>query len=173
MTRADGAILLVVRSAPGTGFDMAENPRADGEFEAKEGSMVQVMQEIDGAIVARDETLLRVPVPVRTRWEYDLDDPLAVKVLLAGRRSEWVEWVFSRDLLADGLIAAAGVGDVQIMPMDHVWVRMELRSPSGYAAIHFNAEHVCEFLQESYDQIRPGAEPIAQGLDSWIGQISI
>lgn len=80
--------------------------------------MTHVVKDIEGAIVSHLGAR-RVPGPkaIRTRWEYSTDDPMAVQVfILAGR--QWVEWVFSRDLLSDGLIAEAGVGDVRICPVD-------------------------------------------------------
>ena len=47
---------------------------------------------------------------------YDTRDPYAIIAAFRTGRAGWVEWVFSRDLLADGLIADAGDGDVRIRP---------------------------------------------------------
>jgi hypothetical protein len=68
--------------------------------------------------------------------------------------------VFSRDLLADGLLAEAGDGDVRIRPGtdDPEVVVFELSSPSGHAVFETSAHRLADFLDRSYDIVVPGAE---------------
>ncbi|GAB3878459.1 hypothetical protein GCM10029964_029140 [Kibdelosporangium lantanae] len=70
-------------------------------------------------------------VPVKVELRYDTRDPYAVVAAFRTGRAGWVEWVFARDLLADGLIAEAGDGDVRIRPAvdDPEVVVIELSSP--------------------------------------------
>ena len=75
------------------------------------------------------------PVPVQVEMRYDTRDPYAVQAAFRTGRAGWVEWVFSRDLLTEGLITAAGAGDVRIRPAEHdsEAMEIELSSPSGHA----------------------------------------
>ena len=50
------------------------------------------------------------PVPVQVEMRYDTRDPYAVQAAFRTGRAGWVEWVFSRDLLTEGLLAPAGAG---------------------------------------------------------------
>ncbi|MGW1162627.1 SsgA family sporulation/cell division regulator [Streptomyces sp. NPDC002519] len=49
-------------------------------------------------------------------FSYDPDDPLAVSLDFGIDEAEPVRWVFSRDLLADGMAARTGEGDVVLWP---------------------------------------------------------
>ncbi|ALO99218.1 Cell division protein, regulatory protein [Streptomyces hygroscopicus subsp. limoneus] len=48
---------------------------------------------------------------------YDTHDPLAVTLVLDSDGERPVRWVFSRDLLADGMSARVGEGDVVLWPV--------------------------------------------------------
>jgi hypothetical protein len=99
-------------------------------------------------------------VPVHVELRYDTRDPFAVVAAFRTGRAGWVEWVFSRDLLADGLLAEAGEGDVRIRPAanDPEVVIFELSSPSGHAVFETSAHRLADFLDRSYDIVVPGAE---------------
>jgi hypothetical protein len=79
-------------------------------------------------------------------------------------RAGWVEWVFSRDLLTEGLITAAGAGDVRIRPSesDSESIEIELSSPSGHATFRAASREVSEFLTQTHEIVPPGAE------DDWL-----
>ena len=102
------------------------------------------------------------PVPVQVELRYDTRDPYAVQAAFRTGRAGWVEWVFSRDLLTEGLIDAAGDGDVRIRPSEGESVEMELSSPSGHATFRALAREISEFLQRTHEVIEPGAE------DDWL-----
>ncbi|CAM4078457.1 SsgA family sporulation/cell division regulator [Kibdelosporangium persicum] len=97
-------------------------------------------------------------VKVRADLSYDTRDPYAVAVdFHTGRAS--VQWVFARSLLADGLIAAAGLGDLRITPAtDHTRVIFELTSPGGTATLEASADELADFLDRTYDEIPPSEE---------------
>jgi hypothetical protein len=82
-------------------------------------------------------------------------------------RAGWVEWVFARDLLADGLIAHAGEGDVRIRPVvdDPEVVAVELSSPSGHAVFEASAQELADFLDRTYDVVVPGNENLWVDVD--------
>jgi Streptomyces sporulation and cell division protein, SsgA len=98
---------------------------------------------------------------------YDTDDPYAVRLgfpTAPGR--EAVEWMFARELLAAGLVAPAGDGDVRIWPSpeqgdDQLYV--ELCSPSGRALFILRRAVLAEFSRRCEELVPPGTE--AEHLD--------
>ena len=91
-------------------------------------------------------------VPVKVELTYDSRDPYAVQAS--------VDWVFARDLLADGLMASSGTGDVRVQPMptDSGRIELELNSPSGHALFTTCARTLGEFLDRTYDAVPPSTE---------------
>lgn len=106
-------------------------------------------------------------VPVQVELRYDTRDPYAVVAAFRTGRAGWVEWVFARDLLADGLIAQAGEGDVRIHPVvdDPEVVAVELSSPSGHAVFEASAQELADFLDRTYDVVVPGNENLWVDVD--------
>lgn len=112
-------------------------------------------------------------VPVHVELRYDTRDPFAVVAAFRTGRAGWVEWVFSRDLLADGLLADAGDGDVRIRPVpdDPEIVLIELDSPSGHAVFEASAQRLAEFLDTTYDVVLPGHETLWMNVDDALDQM--
>ena len=112
-------------------------------------------------------------VPVQVELRYDTRDPFAVVAAFRTGRAGWVEWVFSRDLLADGLLTEAGEGDVRIRPGcgEPEIVVVELNSPSGHAVFEASAQRLAEFLDASYDVVLPGHESLWMNVDDALGQL--
>lgn len=112
-------------------------------------------------------------VPVRVELRYDTRDPYAVVAAFRTGKAGWVEWVFARDLLADGLIAAAGDGDVRIRPSaeDPEVVVVELNSPSGHAVFEASAQEFADFLDRTYDVVLPGNEHLWVNVDDALSQM--
>lgn len=106
-------------------------------------------------------------VPVQVELRYDTRDPYAVIAAFRTGRSGWVEWVFARDLLADGLITQTGEGDVRMRPAsDNPGVIvLELSSPSGHAMFEASAEELADFLDSTYDVVLPGNEHLWVDVD--------
>jgi hypothetical protein len=106
-------------------------------------------------------------VPVKVELRYDTRDPYAVIAAFRTGRAGWVEWVYARDLLADGLIAEVGMGDVRIRPSveDPESVLIELNSPSGYAMFEASAQELADFLDRTYDVVLPGNEHLWVDVD--------
>jgi len=99
-------------------------------------------------------------VPVEVELRYDTRDPFAVTAAFRSGPSGWVEWCFARDLLADGLIAEAGSGDVRIRPAvdDIELVMLVVSSPAGLAMFEASAQELADFLDRTYDLVLPGTE---------------
>jgi hypothetical protein len=74
---------------------------------------------------------------VPARLLYQRADPWAVTLLLECGADGEREWLFSRDLLTEGMLYPAGDGDVRISPEDAtVWIT--LSAPGGSAALEFS-----------------------------------
>ncbi|GAA2664165.1 MULTISPECIES: SsgA family sporulation/cell division regulator [Actinosynnema] len=103
------------------------------------------------------------PAPVEAELHYEPEDPYAVAVLFHTGQGK-VEWIFARDLLADGLLTPSGEGDILVRPAsdDPERVLLELNAPTGFAILSAVAEHIAEFLDLTYDVVQPGEE------DLWI-----
>lgn len=112
-------------------------------------------------------------VPVQVELRYDTRDPFAVVAAFRTGRAGWVEWVFSRDLLADGLLTDTGDGDVRLRPApdDPEIVVVELSSPSGHAVFEAGAQRLAEFLDTTYDVVLPGHETLWMNVDDALGQM--
>ncbi|WP_432043667.1 SsgA family sporulation/cell division regulator [Streptomyces cadmiisoli] len=102
-------------------------------------------------------------IPVGMKLRYVSDDPYALHVTfqVAGV-SGTVEWVFSRDLLADGLEGRAGEGDVRIWPAtvdagrDVLYIA--LSAPAGSAVIEVPVHGARSFLHRTVAAVPQGAE---------------
>jgi hypothetical protein len=98
------------------------------------------------------------PRPVPAELEYDTRDPYAVAVVLHAGASA-VRWLFGRDLLADGLLAHCGDGDVRIGPAaDPALIVVELASPDGAAVLEAPAKEIAAFLDRTYETVPADSE---------------
>src|SRR5689334_19652674 len=113
-------------------------------------------------------------VPLEVELRYDTTDPFAVVAAFRPGRDDCVEWAFARDLLADGLIADAGEGDIRIRPSlnDIEMVIIELRSPSGDALFEAAAEDLADFLDETYEIVMPGNEHLWVDIDAELTRLT-
>ncbi|MFI7123849.1 SsgA family sporulation/cell division regulator [Amycolatopsis sp. NPDC049868] len=96
-------------------------------------------------------------VPVRVVLGFTTRDPHAVEFSFGHEGSPWV---FARQLLAAGLVADAGEGDVRVWPSpcggDITLV--ELKAPGGHALFQAATEELEDFLAGSYDIVPRGDE---------------
>jgi Streptomyces sporulation and cell division protein, SsgA len=80
-----------------------------------------------------------------------------------------VEWIFARDLLADGLMTPEGDGDVRVWPSletdpdDEEYgarsvLNIELSSPFGEAHFEAPADAIASFLDRTYRIVPVGRE---------------
>jgi hypothetical protein len=85
---------------------------------------------------------------VSTNLRYDVQLPGAV-VLSIFDGSVWVDWLFGRTLLDDGLRECSGEGDVVVWPEGDV-VHIRLSSPNGVCILRAPADEVLRFLERTY-----------------------
>jgi sporulation and cell division protein SsgA len=112
--------------------------------------------------------------PIAAELRYDPDDPYAVAISFHTGQGE-VEWMFGRDLLADGLIARTGEGDIAVRPAaeDPERVLVELDAPTGFAVLSGLSEDIAEFLDLSYDIVSPGEEELWIDFDRELAKLAI
>lgn len=102
---------------------------------------------------------------VRTRLRYRAEEPYAV-MLVFDSDSGPIEWIFARDLLATGLTAPAGEGDVRIWPADSTDpIFFELRSPSGQAVFAADRGQLERFLRHTEQIVPRGGETAVMAVD--------
>jgi Streptomyces sporulation and cell division protein, SsgA len=117
------------------------------------------------------------PLPAQGELRFAGSDPYAVALALQTLHSREVVWRFSRALLAQGLIEAAGEGDVRLRPLDTQApggiVEIELRSPGG--GVVFRASHpdLRRYLTRTQEFIAFGAEHEWLDLDHTIAMLRL
>ena len=118
------------------------------------------------AIVAAELGLrLVVPehggVPLTASLYYRGDDPYAIRMAFHVGTEDPVEWIFARDLLAEGLDCVAGDGDVRVWPTTAAHrdvLNLELSSPFGQAHFEAPLPAMTGFLLRTFEVVPAGRE---------------
>jgi hypothetical protein len=118
------------------------------------------------AIVAAELGLrLVVPehggVPLTASLYYRGDDPYAIRMAFHVGTEDPVEWIFARDLLAEGLDCVAGDGDVRVWPTTAAHrdvLNLELSSPFGQAHFEAPLTAMTGFLLRTFEVVPAGRE---------------
>jgi hypothetical protein len=118
------------------------------------------------AIVAAELGLrLVVPehggVPLTASLYYRGDDPYAIRMAFHVGTEDPVEWIFARDLLAEGLDCVAGDGDVRVWPSTAAHrdvLNLELSSPFGQAHFEAPLTAMTGFLLRTFEVVPAGRE---------------
>jgi len=108
-------------------------------------------------------------VPLVASLFFSGDDPYAIRIAFHVGLDEPVEWIFARDLLAQGIKDRAGLGDVQVWPStatpdpqggdtDKDVLNIELSSPFGQAHFEAPVKEISDFLQRTYRIVSAGKE---------------
>ena len=113
-------------------------------------------------------------VPLVASLYYSAEDPFAIRMSFHVGMDEPIEWIFARDLLADGLEGPAGEGDVQVWPTGSRGAQVlniALSSPFGEA--HFEAPlgDTAAFLQRTFQLIAAGQETAYMDLDGELDEL--
>lgn len=110
-------------------------------------------------------------LPLQCEFSYDTQDPLAVTLVLDTEGVRPVTWALSRDLLAEGMTARVGEGDVTCWPvLDHDGEPSSfcVRVGSTHKAVfEIPAEPVVSWLARTYDMVPRGTELDGVDWDEW------
>ncbi|MBT2364485.1 SsgA family sporulation/cell division regulator [Streptomyces sp. ISL-10] len=105
---------------------------------------------------------------------YDRRDPFAVRIgFPAPATLEGIDtsWAFSRELLAEGVHAAAGVGDVRVRPYGYDRTVLEFHAPEGIAVVHLRTGELRRFLARAQSLVPAGSEHLHLDLDHELAEL--
>jgi|SRR5579875_1533022 len=141
-------------------------------------SSTTVSAELGLRLVAAEQTI----VPLVASLHYSGSDPYAIRMAFHVGSEEPVEWIFARDLLADGLTNPEGDGDVRVWPSSAIdspheageadgtatnsVLNIELSSPFGEAHFEAPSEAIASFLDRTYQIVPMGKESDVIDLDA-------
>jgi hypothetical protein len=118
-------------------------------------------------------------VPLVASLHYSSEDPYAIRVAFHVGLDEPVEWIFARDLLANGLKDRDGLGDVRVWPgpgmaagstAEQV-LHIELSSPFGEAHFEAAIADVSDFIGRTYQIVPDGEEGGFVNVDSELANL--
>lgn len=115
------------------------------------------------------------PAPVVTRWSYSAAEPFAVTLAVRTRSDRWVEWLVARDLVAEGLEADAGEGDIRFSPQvvqGYDIVEIEITSTDGRAVLEVDRDLLRHFVDTTLQLVALGDESALMDLDGELARIT-
>src|SRR5687768_3690716 len=95
--------------------------------------------------------------PMNVDLHYRSDDPHAVTMRFQARDQEST-WLVGRELLSDGLLSPAGLGDVRLRPEHGDLLVLELFTEDSHAVFHLSADELGRFLDSTYAVVPAGQE---------------
>ncbi|WP_328535714.1 SsgA family sporulation/cell division regulator [Streptomyces sp. NBC_00344] len=129
-----------------------------------------VEQAVEARLVASAPRMETVPTTLR----YDVKDPFAVSVDFPPQATlEGVEvsWAFARELLAAGVSAPAGMGDVRIRPFGYERTVLEFHAREGIAMVHIHTAELRHFLEKTEALVPAGHEQSVLDLDRSVAEL--
>ncbi len=108
---------------------------------------------------------------VEVRMSYDPADPLAISLRITGE-SRVDSWVFSRDLLADGLrsMVPVGAGSIQVQATSVLTEISHLSDDGGIEMLRLPWWNTREFIRLTHTVVPRGHEEI--DIDSWLDDLT-
>ena len=102
---------------------------------------------------------------------YDASDPLAVSLRISGEARDEA-WVFSRDLLADGLrsMVAVGAGSIQVQATSVLTEISHLTDDGGVEMLRLPWRNTREFIRLTHTVVPRGHEVL--DIDSWLDDLT-
>jgi hypothetical protein len=120
-----------------------------------------VSAEIGLRLIVPQQTI----VPLVASLSYTTEDPYASRIAFHVGLDEPVEWIFARELLAKGIEARTGLGDVLAWPASESAdgvpgrvLNLVLSSPFGQAHFEALVADVSAFLERTYQVVPDGRE---------------
>ncbi|MER5636649.1 SsgA family sporulation/cell division regulator [Kitasatospora sp. NPDC002227] len=112
---------------------------------------------------------------VRTRFRYDPERPYEVLLTFHLGRADEADWVFSRELLRDGLRGLSGQGDVKLWPAycpcHGSTLHLALESPYGSALLEASKPRVKAWLDRTYRSVSQAQEEAALPTDAQLASL--
>ncbi|MEV6957796.1 SsgA family sporulation/cell division regulator [Streptomyces sp. NPDC051207] len=131
---------------------------------------IVIEQLVQARLVAAAPRVPSIPATLH----YDRRDPFAVRMTFpAPATLEGVEvcWTFARELLADGMSAPEGHGDVRVRPYGDDHTVLEFHAPEGTAVVHVRSDDVRRFLDATGEAVPAGTEHRHLDLDQDLAEL--
>ena len=112
-------------------------------------------------------------VMVTALLDYSAHEPYSVRATFRTSEGD-VNWIFARELLAEGLRGPAGDGDVAVWPSrtdGRDVLCISLSSPSGRAMLEAARTDIEEFLARTYTVVPMGSEAALIDFDGLIERL--
>lgn len=110
--------------------------------------------------------------PVAAELVYRPRDPLAVDMVLRGPDGVEVGWTFAWDLLARGLQAPAGEGDVRVRPLHAAASLIEVALATSFGVrMQFPARAVGDFVRRIRARAGEDVQCVPQALEAALAAI--
>lgn len=112
-------------------------------------------------------------VSVLALLDYAAHEPYSVRATFRTSDGD-VNWVFARDLLAEGLRKPTGDGDIAVWPSKtdgRDVLCLSLSSPSGQALMEAPRDEIEDFLTRTYTVVPAGSESAMIDMDSLIERL--
>ncbi|MFF3393946.1 SsgA family sporulation/cell division regulator [Streptomyces sp. NPDC002669] len=129
-----------------------------------------IEQSVQARMVASAPRMETLPATL----QYDPSDPFAVRMAFpapATLEGTEVSWEFSRELLAAGIDAAAGLGDVRIRPFGYERTVLEFHAEEGIAMVHVRTAELRLFLDRAQKTVPVGDEHRFLDLDRTLAEL--
>jgi hypothetical protein len=97
--------------------------------------------------------------PMNVDLQFRSDDPHAITLRFQARDQEST-WLVGRELLSDGLLSPAGIGDVRLRPEDGGVLVLDLFTEDSHAVFRVSADELGRFLDSTYAAVPAGQEII-------------
>jgi sporulation and cell division protein SsgA len=111
------------------------------------------------------------PVPVDVEIRYDAREPLTVRITLGMADIAPVTWWIGRSLLAEGMTAMTGEGDIHVAPLSEVAALLRLRSAGSEACFRVPKTEIQRFLRDAYELVPAHCEADWLGLDEVLARL--
>ena len=143
-----------------------------------------VSAEVGLRLVAAEQTM----VPLIASLHYSGSDPYAIRMAFHVGPEDPVEWIFARELFADGMTTPEGDGDVQVWPSvaesgdagDDAGgtargplslLNIKLCSPFGEAHFEAPIKAIANFLDRTYRIVPMGRESAVIDIDGELSSL--
>jgi Streptomyces sporulation and cell division protein, SsgA len=147
-----------------------------------------VSAELGLRLVAAEQTI----VPLVASLHYSGSDPYAIRMAFHVGPEDPVEWIFARELFADGMTTPEGDGDVQVWPSvaeskdadtdpgndaggtargPLSVLNIKLCSPFGEAHFEAPIEAIANFLDRTFDIVPMGRESAVIDIDGELSSL--
>ncbi|MEV5546037.1 SsgA family sporulation/cell division regulator [Streptomyces sp. NPDC052309] len=114
------------------------------------------------------------PVALPALLSYRRRDPFAVHVTFHTEPGGPVPWVFSRELLSQGMHEPSGEGDIRLWPSGSgpgAVLHLALSSPHGYARLRTPLPALAEWLRRTYLLVPAGHEGDHMNCDAELSRL--